>query len=387
MKTLQILKNDTDAQPGLLNQLGAFAPDVILLFWGEAPLAAPQVLTQIQALCPNTPVIGCSSSGDIHRKGIVNDGWIINAIRFEHAETRLEITETEVTHIDDSRAAGVRLTQSLSHEHLQYVFVLSPGVLVDGAQLIHGASETLPDATLISGGMAGDNGEFEQTFVLGPSGIAENRVVALAFYGPNLNVASGSRGGWRPFGPKRKITKSEGCHLYEIDGQPALTLYEKYLGDYAKDLPASALFFPMELLDNHMEPIGLIRTIQAIDAKSKSICLAGSVTEGDYIRFMLASPDMIVEGSEEAIAASLINYPCTPELILCVSCVGRKLIMGQRIYEEILILNDHLNDQFTTTATIAGFYSNGEFGCTQAGLKGQLHNETMSITVMAESLS
>ena len=52
-------------------------------------------------------------------------------------------------------------------------------------------------------------------------------------------LGHGSRGGWDFFGPERRVTRSEGNVLYELDGTPALDLYKKYLGARASGLPAA----------------------------------------------------------------------------------------------------------------------------------------------------
>src|SRR5438876_246695 len=68
---------------------------------------------------------------------------------------------------------------------------------------------------------------------------------AIGFYGDNVRVTHGSKGGWDIFGPERRVTKSSGNVLYELDGKPALKLYKDYLGERAKGLPATALLFPL----------------------------------------------------------------------------------------------------------------------------------------------
>jgi len=50
-------------------------------------------------------------------------------------------------------------------------------------------------------------------------------------------------GGWDPFGPERLITKSKENILYELDGQSALELYKKYLGEHAKVFPQQDFCF------------------------------------------------------------------------------------------------------------------------------------------------
>src|SRR6185369_7921946 len=97
------------------------------------------------------------------------------------------------------------------------------------------------------------------------------------FYGEKLRVGAGSKGGWDKFGPMRTITKSIKNVLFEIDGENALDLYKKYLGEYAQQLPGSALLFPLAIQEN--DGTELVRTILSIDVDNNSMTFAGNIPE------------------------------------------------------------------------------------------------------------
>ncbi len=90
--------------------------------------------------------------------------------------------------------------------------------------------------------------------------LARAGVVAVGFYGDRLRVGYGSLGGWDPFGPERRITRSRGNVLYELDSRPALELYRLYLGEHAAGLPATGLLFPLSLRSGEGEA-GRVRTM------------------------------------------------------------------------------------------------------------------------------
>jgi hypothetical protein len=284
--------------------------------------------------------------------------------------------------MDDSRAAGHRLAAQLKRPDLQAVMVLGQGVNINGSALLAGMNEVLPSSVPITGGLAGDDGAFQRTYTLLDNQVSSDGLVAVGFHGQGMRVAHGCFGGWEPFGVTRKITRAAGNVLYELDGEPALDLYKRYLGEYAKDLPASGLLYPFELLDSAKSEIGLIRTILGIDEVQRSLTLAGDLVDGGYLRLMHASTTRLVEGAEAAAQAArdMLAHD-SPGLVLLVSCVGRKLVMGGRVDEEV----EAVADVFGTRAALAGFYSYGEFSPYFATPECKLHNQTMTVTCLSEA--
>jgi hypothetical protein len=253
-------------------------------------------------------------------------------------------------------------------------------VQINGSALVDGIASKAGTAT-ITGGLAGDGGAFAQTWTLGPAGVGDSAVVAIGLYGDALDFAHGSFGGWEPFGPARKVTRCAGNVLYELDGEPALGVYKRYLGDHAKGLPASGLLFPFAMLGEDHDAIGLIRTILGVDETSGSLTLAGAIDDGGYLKLMHASTDRLVNGAESAAkAAEKMHSAGGDSLAILVSCVGRKLVMGDRVEEEV----EAVAEVFGSKATLAGFYSYGEISPFTPGSACHLHNQTMTITWMGE---
>ncbi len=206
-----------------------------------------------------------------------------------------------------------------------------------------------------------------------------NRIAVVGLYGERIKVGFGSLGGWDPFGPERLVTRSQGNILYELDGQPALALYKKYLGDYAKDLPASGLLFPLSLKTENNESI--VRTILGVNEAENSLTFAGDMPHGVQARFMMANFDRLIDG---AVGAAQTSFDAiggtTPDLALLISCVGRKLVLKQRIEEEVEGVQDILGQG----TALAGFYSYGEISPFNPSAKCELHNQTMTITTLSE---
>lgn len=262
-----------------------------------------------------------------------------------------------------------------------HVLVLADRLRVNGTRLVQGLSEALPAHVTVSGGLAGDAARFQRTLVCVDGEAREGYVAAIGFYGAELRVGCGSLGGWDSFGPDRLVTRSAGKVLYELDGRPALELYKMYLGPYADGLPGSALHFPLTVRGETGGETGVVRTILAVDEREGSITLAGDVAEGSYARLMRANYDRLIDGASRAAVASHGGLgEAAPELAILFSCVGRKLVLGQRTEEEV----EGVQEVLGGSTALTGFYSYGEISPFTSEGRCELHNQTMSITTLAE---
>ena len=235
--------------------------------------------------------MGCSTAGEIAGNEVRDNACVITAVHLDSATLRRGYTE--ITGMDDSRSAGERIGQQLSQAGagLKAVMVLGPGVQINGTALVEGIESQLGSGIPITGGLAGDGGAFRQTWTLSNAGSKDNGIVAIGFCGEELNFAHGSFGGWEVFGPARKVTRCEGNVLFELDGEPALEVYKRYLGDHAKGLPASGLLFRFAMLGEDHSAIGLIRTILRIDEAAGSLERAVAINDGGYLKLIHASTD------------------------------------------------------------------------------------------------
>lgn len=363
-----------------LGELAGFEADLLLVFGSVDYFKSPTWVDRLTQACPKAVLAGCSTAGEITADGVSDNSLTLTALRLE--KTGLCVAETTLAGMQDSEAAGQRLGQQLAGAGVRAVLIFGPGLNINGSGVVDGLGRVLGNSTPITGGLAGDGGAFQQTFTLAPSGVADNRVVAVGLTGDALSFAHGSFGGWESFGPARKVTRSVDNVLYELDGEPALHIYKRYLGEYAKDLPASGLLFPFAMLGADHGAIGLIRTILGINEADGSLTLAGSIDPNGYLKLMHASTDKLVDGAEAAAqAAQTMRQDGGNGLAILISCVGRKLVMGDRIDEEI----ESVADVFGTQAPLTGFYSYGEISPFAPGCECKLHNQTMTITWLGEA--
>jgi hypothetical protein len=236
------------------------------------------------------------------------------------------------------------------------------------------------ESVLITGGLAGDGAQFKKT-VVGLNQLPQaGTIVAIGFYGAKIKVSHGSLGGWESFGLQRTVTQSTNNVLSEIDHKNALDLYKTYLGEYAKELPSSALLFPLSVtLANNSEPV--VRTILSIDEENKTMTFAGDIPKGSKVSFMRANFDKLIDASSNAAQKGLEMHEVNPQLALLVSCVGRKLILGNRIDEEV----EAVSDLVTPSTIVSGFYSYGEISPLKPLANCELHNQTMTVTFISEN--
>ncbi len=351
---------------------------LVLVFGTRNMLDAPSRMAEIHARYPGAPVVGCSTAGEICGTRVRDDSLVVTAIRFEHST--IQLVQTAIAEGNDSLSAGKHLAQALAREQLVHVVVLSDGLKANGTELARGLSENLPAGVAVTGGMAGDGTAFQHTHVCADAEPAEGLVAALGFYGDRIKVGYGSLGGWDTFGPERLITRSHGNILYELDGHSALELYKKYLGEHAAGLPSSALLFPLALRSGEKD-YSLVRTVLSIDENEQSMTFAGDMPEGSHARLMKANFDRLIDGAAGAAHDSYEALGSVePELALLVSCVGRKLVLKQRVEEEL----ESVREVLGKNTVLAGFYSYGEICPQKASTKCELHNQTMTITTFSE---
>ncbi len=382
MKTVQVML-DSSVDAAALQPLQALQPQLVLVFGSVARLSEPELLPRLRAALPQAQWLGCSTAGEIAQQGVSEEGLVLTGLRFAHPRLRQAVTDLQG--MADSRSAGQRLGAQLRLEldgqALRHVLLFGQGVHINGSSLIEGLQAEVGAQVQVSGGLAGDGGAFKRTLTLSNQAVSDRQLVALGFYGTDALVRHGSFHGWQPFGPARKVTRSQGNVLYELDGESALAIYKRYLGDYAQGLPATGLLFPFEMLGANQQALGLIRTILGVDEAAGSLVLAGDIEQDGYLRLMHASTDSLVDGAEAAANALFDSGPVAgDQLALLVSCVGRKLVMGARVDEEVEAAADVLGSH----ACVTGFYSYGEISPDLQGQQCHLHNQTMTITLLAE---
>jgi hypothetical protein len=380
MRTQQIIWN---SRAGWTTpKTGTSDVSLVLYFGTRAALTSDARYEELRAMFPAAHIMGCSTGGQINNNDVSDDEIAAAAISFD--ATPLKLCRQDIDDPQRSREYGEALGHALHADDLAGVFVLSDGLNVNGSELVAGISKVIGSHIPLTGGLAGDGANFKETLVGADCAPRSRTIAGIGFYGSAIRVGHGSAGGWDLFGPRRQVTKSAGNILFELDGEPALDLYERYLGpDESKGLPGSALLFPLQVYDLHRPDSAVVRTVLAIDRDKRSMTFAGDIPQGWTAQLMRGNLDRLAAGAADAArqARSGLNADNSGQRFsILVSCIGRRLLMGQRTIEEVEAAGAELGLDMPRL----GFYSYGEISPHATSGMCELHNQTMTVTTLAE---
>lgn len=356
---------------------------LIIAFFSPDMINNPAFLKELSKQNPKSQVIGCSTAGEILNTKISDNSISVAIIRFE--KTTILAIKKEIQAMENSFNTGESIAKELNKEDLCGIFVLSDGLNVNGTELVKGLNTIPGQQVVITGGLAGDGSQFKQTWTFINGELLSSHVVAVGFYGKSIQISNAFRGGWDIFGFERRITRSRGNILYELDNLPALTLYKEYLGDRAAGLPATGLLFPLAIRKSIEDKNPIVRTILAVDEKTNSLTFAGDMPMNYLAQLMHANFDRLIIAAEEAAheaSSDLLKVKhdlSSPVLAIAISCVGRRLLLGEKTEEEV---EATLKSMPQGTQQI-GFYSYGEISPDRF-MKCDLHNQTMTLTILCE---
>ncbi len=377
MKIAQLVKHKNKNWEYVVEKQKLIEP-LVLVFGNRFMLEEKTVYQELRQIFPDGHIVFASSCAEISSNTVNQNSITVTAIQFE--KSKFLIKTSNVLNKDlDSYKTGNELIQQFPEEGLKYTFVVSEGSFINGSQLTKGMSAATNNNLLITGGLCGDDARFEKTLASYNENPKEGELVAIGFYGDTLEISFSIHGGWTPFGPERIVTKSSGNVLYELDGQPALDLYKTYLGDKARDLPGAALLYPLNVTSEN-EDQSIVRTILNINEAENAVILAGDIKENSKVQLMMTNVDHIANASERAAKQALEHRQNKPELAILVSCIGRKIVLDQRVEEEI----EEVIEVIGTDTVVSGFYSYGEIAPFHGEVACQLHNQTMTITLISE---
>lgn len=350
---------------------------LVLVFADRHLLEKASTIEDIKNEFPYEHIVYGSSAGEVMNIQVVSDSITVLAIEFEKA-TFVVKTENILEHNKDTEKAAEALSKKMPQEGLKHLMIISEGSFVSGGALIKGLQKGLKEIVPITGGLCGDGGNFEKTIVSYKENPKEGEIVLVGLYGESLEVSFASFCSFTPFGPIRTITKSEGNMVYEIDGRPALDLYTDYLGDKAKQ-PQFTLLYPLYTTAPGRKE-GVVRTILSVDKEKNALIFPDDMPQDSIVQLMMVSQDAIAEGANKAAGVAMESRKTKPQLAFIVSCIGRKLVMNQRVEEEIEQVAEVVGEQ----VSLGGFYSYGEIAPFSKNQICQLHNETMALTLISE---
>jgi hypothetical protein len=379
MKLQQVVINDKEEDKVLFSSNGfnSRKANLVLAFGERVFLDQILPYKKIKNLYPEAQIVICSSSGQISDVNLIENNVVATAIEFD--KTTIKVSEIDILKNSNIQELGSVINGALFNNDLKSILILSEGSFINGTELITELIKQTKGTVPIFGGLAGDEYKFEKTIVGLNNDASPGKIVAVGFYGNAIHFGFGSDGGWSDFGPEREVTLSEKNVLYKIGDRFALDLYKEYLGKYAMELPGSSLYFPLSMKECK-DAVPIVRTILSIDEEKKSMTFAGNIPQGSFVRLMKGNLDKLIDASYNAASQIASNLSTEPELALVVSCVGRKIVLGNRIEEELEVVKE----VFGENILICGFYSYGEISPNLNKVACELHNQTMTVTTICE---
>ena len=336
---------------------------LIQIFCGEKKNILENILDEISKELPNAICIGSSTDGEINNDKITTLNTVITISIFE--KTQLRIAQVNEK---DSYANGKRLATLLCKEDTKLLITFTDGAKTNGEEFLNGIS-SINNKVIISGGMAGDNANFTQTFISCQNEILTNGAVGVSLSSSNLKVCNAYNFNWSPIGIEHTIDEVEQNRVYKISGLTPLDFYEKYLGEYvARSLPATGIEFPLIIQKNN------IPLARAVIAKHEdgSLSFAGNLHKGDVVKLGFGNVELIMSNPLK----SLFSKCCIKdtETFFIYACMARRRYMPDLIDIEI--------KPFSKIAPTAGFFTYGEFY--HNGGTNELLNQTLTILALSE---
>ena len=359
------------------------ANTLVLAFASPDCPSTERALAQLRQGLPHARLIGCSTAGEIQGGQLLDR--TVSAVVVQFERSRLTLSQARLDRPEDSFGTGRMIGQQLQDPQLSAVLTFTDGLGINGSQFVDGLNQGLGRSVPVFGGLAGDGGRFLDTWVIDGDQQHRRHICAVGISGEHVQFGAATGGGWSDFGPQRRITRASGQVLYELDGQPALSLYKTYLGDMAAGLPGTALHFPLQVRRDERDAEPLVRTILGVDEARQSMTFAGDIPEGGVAQLMRANHARLIDSAGDAATAAAQQAGLSPEqaaLVLSVSCVGRRMVLGEHTEDELESVLANLGP----ACHHIGFYSYGEIA-PGLGQDSCLHNQTLAVSVLGEAVS
>lgn len=333
----------------------------------------------------NATLIGGSAAGEITSYATTFDSVIAMAINAPN----IKFNAGYGTGVGaDSNKAGADAAQAVldaAGGKINLFIMIPEGLAGNGSAIVRGAQSVLGKNFPISGGSAGDDYLFQKTWQYFNNKLLTDSVVGVGLSG-DFAFGLGVRHGWEPVGLPVKVTKSEGAVLKELDGQPALKIYQDYFGKEAEELISApiariAYTYPLGMSVEGSDEL-LIRDPVIANEKGE-ITLAGEIPQGATIRLMIGDRNKAIAAAKEAAQTALAQLEGkNPQVIIMFNCMARNRLLGVRCNEE----NETVQNVFGRAANMIGFYTYGEQGplLGKKGTPAYFHNETMNILVLSD---
>ena len=385
-KGLDSYRVGRDAANKALEKTKSTQPDLTIVF-SSVIFNQEQMLNGVRSVVGGSPLVGCSSAGEITTDGPDKRSIAVLTVKSNTLKCTIGLGK-EIS--KDARRAGqeaARQAVRLAGQDRHCFMMMPDGLKGNVANIIRGIQEVLGTSFPIVGGSAGDDFLFRKTSQYYNDQILVDTVPGVLFSG-DISVGIGARHGWCPVGKLRRVTRAKANIIKEIDGEPAIEIYQEYFDRAVEDLidkeplPRMTTMYPLGMTVPGEDEY-LLRNALRVNRQGELIC-AGEIPQGSEVRLMIGSEQSIISAAKNAANQALSNIGNSRiKFVVLFDSISRSKLLGRRNRLEIEAVKDILGRD----VPLIGFYSYGE----QAPLRAEknigqsyFHNESMVVIAIGE---
>lgn len=352
-------------------------PKLVVVFCSDEH-DLPAMLAGVREQTGATPLVGCSTAGEIAISGPQDSGVVVLALGGPGFAARTAVATGLSSRL---RESGKELVSALGHDDPdrphRILLLLTDGLAGDQQEILRGVYDHVGFAVPLVGGCAGDDLRMRQTAQLHGGEVHTDAIVAAGLWstGP---FGIGVHHGWQPVGDPMLVTSSAETTVFTLDDEPALDVYLDRLDapDDARTDPDAftrfALTHPLGLRRRAEEPD--IRFVGEADFAARTLGCIAAVPQGGLVWFMQGDEESVLEATDAACADALGALGDRPPLgLVAFDCIARRGVLGgEGIRTEIERLA-----ALAAGTPVAGFYTYGEIARTSGA--GGFHNQTLVV--------
>ena len=372
------LRVSNDIPSGSLDSVNT----VVFVYTVSKLSIARPLMEKVAFAYPKSIIVACSTNGEILDDNIYDDHAVLAICKFE--KSTVKSVQVNVNDEISPYQAGKFIAEQLKTDDLKGIYLIYDGGMINGSKVAKGLVKILgKDGVPVIGGASGAlNINSEYSWVYSEGRCEKGAIVAVGFYGDDLQFGWGSNDGWMAHGKDYKVTRSIDNLVLELDKRPALEVYKEAMDmvDYTDDqVRAICNRTPFAILSGSSNSNRIIRSIFSVRTAQKSLVSTGDIHEGATIQLMKSTPERLIKGAERSAMRARLNAS-EVGLVLLTSCGGRRLVLGDDAEKELEIVKSH----FPEETKIAGFYSWGELSPCMDGSACAMQNQTMTIAFLKE---
>jgi len=340
-------------------QLEGRRPRCAIVF-GSSWFDQEVLLRGVDSVLDGVPIVGGSTAGELTPDGPQSHTCVVVAI----ADDRLVMSIGLGERIQNNpRLAGHEAAQQamrqLNQSTRSGLLFFGDGLATGYDEVMHGIHEVLGTSSVMAGALMGDDLRFTRTYQYGHNRAHTGSVVAVVFGGGRIGV--GLEHGFSPISKLRQITRAHGNIIYEIDGQPAASVYKEYFG--ADELALGPM--PTRITALSMYPIGirhelsgryLLRSVLGI-SKDGSLSCTGQMPVGEWLQMMIGTRDLALQAASLA-AQQAVQMLRTVRFVLVFDSIVRQ----RALVKEPAGTLQRVRETVGPSVPIVGCYTYGELG-------------------------